>query len=270
MLRSVFRARVRGFSILVSLVVWLPNTASAEYFAEVINPNSFAVNYKLNGQEYSVNASSGLRHANSTGQFKIEFDGSLDPGIQLQGWTLRPNSTQKFQIAGDGRGLQLICTGWDPNIKLPPPQNTKPVVAHKNQTLGNSKTIDTTATLYRSGQLVIESYTRSGHPTEGLHARLFLVCMDAQGHAIWVTNRDKCTTRGGTLDWTTESAGTNTFQHQVPPMVAALVTRIDIYQSTQDLGDTVAQWKHNIATAVKFYNELPPEVKVMIAAAFAA
>jgi hypothetical protein len=126
-----------------------------------------------------------------------------------------------------------------------------PILAHKDSKVGNSKWIKTDATLYSNGKLMISCYTRCHHLTEGLHGRVYVVCVDAKGNAIWVTELDKCTTRGSIGDPFTPSAGTNNFNHDVPPAVAKATKTLDIYQGTKDLNKAYEKMIENIKKFLK-------------------
>jgi hypothetical protein len=122
----------------------------------------------------------------------------------------------------------------------------KPITAEKDQKLGNQKKVNTDVVLYQNGTLIITSYTRSRHPTEGLRCRLFVVCVDGKGNAIWVTPPDKCTTRGGTLDLLTASAGVNVFDHDIPPAIAKSVRKIEVYHKSGELVDLYERWRERV------------------------
>ena len=140
-------------------------------------------------------------------------------------------------------------------------QADKAVVAEKDGDVGNKKTMNTDVTLYRNGRMVISTYSRSRHLTEGLRGRLYVVCVDGKGNAIWATEPDKCTTRGSKGDLFTESAGSNTFDHDIPAAVAKATDKIDIYHSTDDLDGAYQKMVENIIKTVKDSKDIVVEVR---------
>ncbi|WP_155523998.1 hypothetical protein [Nodosilinea nodulosa] len=105
------------------------------------------------------------------------------------------------------------------------------VVKHKErETVGNRKVMETSATLYRNGFMVIETLTDCNNWTEGLKGRVFVVCIDSLGRAIWVTKEYKCTTRGSKFDVTCPRKGKDNFQETVPEVVAQMTSSLDIVQ----------------------------------------
>lgn len=139
--------------------------------------------------------------------------------------------------------------------------NNEPITASKSENVGSTKIIFTEATLYRSGLLVVKTYSESKDPFHGLRGRVLIICRDSDGHAIWVSNEYKCTTRGSTFDFTCVSSGTDTWQEKLPTEVGELTAVLDIIQSDEGLGDFRNRVIDGIRTAQDIAANLKPSVQ---------
>jgi hypothetical protein len=108
------------------------------------------------------------------------------------------------------------------------------IEASRIDAVGYSKTMTTTATLYRDGTLVCKVFTDCQDPFHGLWGRVLIMIVDKDSHAIWKSEPFNCATRGGTLDVFTPSSGQESFTQTVPSEVARRAIRIDIHQSARE------------------------------------
>jgi|SRR5215208_3232102 hypothetical protein len=76
-----------------------------------------------------------------------------------------------------------------PQPTTPPPvQSTEPLRAQTQlQNIAWGKFMQTTATLYRDGKLVVSPYTKNDNWSAGLRGRVLVVCVDTVGQAICVS-----------------------------------------------------------------------------------
>lgn len=127
----------------------------------------------------------------------------------------------------------------------------------ESQDLGHRKTIKTHVTLYGNGLIVTESETASRHPTEGLRAELFVILVDSNGNAIWVTKAYKCTTRGSRYDAFTPSRGSDAFSENIPEEIAECTSSLDVVH----YDDSIADLRSKTIEALKKGTEVGQAVK---------
>jgi hypothetical protein len=132
-----------------------------------------------------------------------------------------------------------------------------PVTAHFDEALGNKKWCVVDATLYANGFIVTTTDCTVKHRTEGLRARVFVVCVDDQGRAHWVSDLYQCSTCCGTWDPTCPSRRRNVFQEQFPEPVGRLTQQLQIYAESGPIGDP----RRSILDAIKFGKNVYDEIK---------
>jgi hypothetical protein len=168
------------------------------------------------------------------------------------------NNPGAFLVAQDDENLVIYTPDgdplWDTNTWVRP---AGPVEASKSEHVGSRKRMVTRATLYRNGLLNVNTFSESYHPTEGLTGRVLIICVDDDARAIWVSEEFRCTTRGGRLDFTTPSKGTNNFVQNLPEPVGRYTSTLDIYHSTGPLTD----WRARVIQAIKNTADIAREVK---------
>ena len=109
-----------------------------------------------------------------------------------------------------------------------------PIRVSRTASVGSDKSMTTTATLYRNGKLIVEVYTDCDDFWHGLRGRVLVVVRDGDGEASGATDLLRCATRGGKLDPSTPSSGTDIFHLQLPENVARKAVTLDIYQANGD------------------------------------
>lgn len=127
----------------------------------------------------------------------------------------------------------------------------------ERETVGRRKVMETTATLFRNGLLVMETLSECNHWCEGLRGRVFAICIDTQGRAIWVTKEYKCTTRGSIFDPTCPSQGKDVFQENIPEIIAQQTNALDIVQDDGPL----TNWREQLKRQIKDTREVLDEVR---------
>jgi hypothetical protein len=142
----------------------------------------------------------------------------------------------------------------------------RPIESSRTEEVGNKKTVETKATLYRNGTLVVEQYGRNRHPTEGLRPRTIVV-IAAGPNALWVSAVKGGGTLSSTLDPTGRSSGKKVFEPEfIPPVICQAATRMDIYSFD---GDRATSWRDqtvgNIKDAIRSAKDVSAEVKQAVA-----
>lgn len=122
---------------------------------------------------------------------------------------------------------------WATNTWIPQqPPSTQPIrVETPRQNIGWGKWMQTTATQYRDGRLLISTFTQNDNWTGALRGRVLVVVVDAQGRAICVSEDHACTTRCAVPDFSCASYGTNLFTNTFPEPIGRYAHRLDIYQA---------------------------------------
>lgn len=106
-----------------------------------------------------------------------------------------------------------------------------PVIAYRNDTVGNGKTMNTTATLYRSGLLVVVSDMHNRNWVSDLRGRILVVGVTGNGQAIWITNPViEAPTLCSVPDVSCASNRQWFTSNDWPADVAGVITALDIYQ----------------------------------------
>ena len=131
------------------------------------------------------------------------------------------------------------------------------VTAHFDEQVGNKKWCVADGVLYANGYLVISTDCTSKHPTEGLRAQVFAVCVDDQGRVQWASDLFQCSTCGATWDPTTPSRRRNVFSQSLPEPVGRLTSQLHIYAASGGVGDT----RKSIIDSLKFGQQVYDEIK---------
>ena len=102
------------------------------------------------------------------------------------------------------------------------------------QNVAWGKWMQTWATLYRDGRLQLSTFTQNDNWWAGLRGRVLVVCVDAGGRAIWVSQEFRCATRCSVPDFSCASYGTSWFTENFPAEVGQYTIRLDVYQTDTD------------------------------------
>lgn len=129
-------------------------------------------------------------------------------------------------VAATGSGNRLWQT--DPAAGR---VRTRADVLQQSQTsdVGWGKRMESTATLYRNGTLVVDSGTYNSNWFGGLRGRTLVVISDAEGRMIWTSPIFHDPTRCSVPDVSCASNGRVTHVDHMPASVGEFGTRIDIY-----------------------------------------
>jgi hypothetical protein len=130
----------------------------------------------------------------------------------------------------------------------------------------NMKSLTTNVTLFRNGHMLIQTNSSCWHWGEGLRGRVFVVCIDDQGRAIWVTEEFACTTCGSRFDITAGSKHQNVFQTVLPEVIAKYTQSLDIAQYN---GASPTDWRERLRQQIKDTTDLVDEVKTVVAESLA-
>jgi hypothetical protein len=147
----------------------------------------------------------------------------------------------------------------------PPVQSTEPLrVQTQLQNIAWGKFMQTTATLYRDGKLVVSPYTKNDNWGAGLRGRVLVVCVDTVGQAICVSQDWGCTTRCSVPDFSCASSGTDLFSEQFPATIGRYTNRLDIYQAeTPSFVDLRVQTINMIKALVNIAQEVKDAIKTV-------
>ena len=138
-----------------------------------------------------------------------------------------------------------------------PQTTTSEVTLFKKDEVGFGKFMETKATLYRNGHLVVNTYTRNDNWTGGLRGKVLVVAIDGQGRAIWISQELRCATRCSVPDVTCASQGRETFVENFPPKVGEMAHRLHIYQAdTPSYVDLRANLVDGIRRTISVITEL--------------
>ncbi len=93
-----------------------------------------------------------------------------------------------------------------------------------------------------------------------MKGRVYVVCVDSLGQAMWVSQVFSCTTRGSRGDLFTSSDGRETFLENFPAEVGKYTVRLDILQ-----GDSPSRnWRaarDTLIDAIKAAGQIAKEVQ---------
>lgn len=137
-----------------------------------------------------------------------------------------------------------------------PPAPTEPIKSARSGEVGRKKSMASNATLYRNGKLVVETSSRSQHITEGLKGRVFVVCVDGNGNAIWVSQVFTCKQCGSTSDGLTPSQRTESFLAEFPEVIGRHTSSLDIFHDSGDVKDARDRWVENIKKGTDVAKEI--------------
>jgi len=129
---------------------------------------------------------------------------------------------------------EIITQANDGSMTFIDDVRVQAIQASRTDTVGEAKTMNTTATLYRDGTLICNVMTDCRDPLHGLWGRVLVTIIDRDSCAIGSSEPINCATRGGTLDLFTPSSGQETFVQRMAEDVARRAVRLDIHQSARE------------------------------------
>lgn len=139
------------------------------------------------------------------------------------------------------------------------PSAPREVVLVKKDEVGFGKIMETKATLYRNGHLMVDTHTRNDNWTGGLRGKVLVVAVDGQGRSIWVSKEFRCATRCSVPDVSCASQGRETFSDNFPAPVGEMTHRLNIYQADTP---SYVNLRESLISAIKdtiaVINELNP------------
>lgn len=106
----------------------------------------------------------------------------------------------------------------------------EPIRATERERFTSTKLMETRATLYRDGKLMVEADTDNSTFDHALRGRVLLIVLDKAGSTIGVTNEMSCTLRGGFNPFGPPRCGRDVFSQQFPRDVGRRAERLHIYQ----------------------------------------
>ena len=105
------------------------------------------------------------------------------------------------------------------------------VTGVNNESIGYKKTMETSATLYTSGQLAVNNYLKNDNWFYGMRPQTLVVTVDANGNMIWVSDVLQSATVCGVLDPSCASQRRETFFNGSPSAIGQHAHHLDIYHA---------------------------------------
>jgi hypothetical protein len=165
----------------------------------------------------------------------------------------------KLRLIDDGNVVVLQPDGqaiW--SIKPYQPPAGQPITHREDAEVGWGKRMNTTAILYRNGTLTVESYQKNDNWFGGLRGRILVLCIDANGNNIWISDVLNCPTRCSIPDFSCASYGTVNFVNNFPEAVGKHTQRLDILQADNP---NYVDMRNAFIDAIKAIGAIAQEVK---------
>lgn len=142
----------------------------------------------------------------------------------------------------------------------------EPVRASKTDTVKDHRYMESNVTLYKNGQLAIQTKCWSRKRFGGLTGQsLFVVCVDDKGNAIWVSKAFPCKTVGGLADVGTASEHTQTHTEALPEAIGKHTKAIDIFHDAGDISKRRQDQVEDVKKAIEQASDVAAEVKAAVA-----
>jgi hypothetical protein len=135
------------------------------------------------------------------------------------------------------------------------------VRAFKASEVGWGKRMESTATLYRDGTLVLNSMTKNDSWVAGLRGRTLIIVRDDGGRAIWVSQIFEDPTRCSVPDVSCASWGRYTFVQHLPAAVGIHAAGLDVYHGDEPV---YADLRARIIEMIKTAVEIADAVKAVV------
>jgi hypothetical protein len=126
------------------------------------------------------------------------------------------------------------------------------------QDIGAGKHVTSTATEYRNGLLVLDSYSKNDNWWYGMRPKTLVVAVDNQGRAIWVSQVFNSATLCGVVDPSCASQRRETFTQQFPDAVGHYTAHLEIYHADNP---NYVNLRNSIIDAIKASRDIAQEVK---------
>lgn len=126
--------------------------------------------------------------------------------------------------------------------------------------VGWGKRMETTAILYRNGQLSVDSYQKNDNWFGGLRGQILVLCIDAASNNIWISDVLACPTRCSIPDVSCASYGRTSFANQFPEQVGRFTARLDILQADNP---NYVDLRNAFIDAIKAVGDVAAEVKAV-------
>ena len=143
-------------------------------------------------------------------------------------------------------------------------QSPGEVKGARHTELGDHRRMATNVTLYRNGMLIAETRSWTAARTRGFRGQFFVVCKDAAGNAIWVSDVFTCRTVSAVGHFGFNGGGSSQQQdahsQMLPEAVGRHAAGLDVYHATGNMLPLHQRWKQNIRSATGVAQELRPVI----------
>jgi len=136
-----------------------------------------------------------------------------------------------------------------------------PLERSNTQDIGSGKKMETRATQYRNGLLMVDSWAKNTNWFGGMRPKTLIVAVDNKGRAIWVSQVFTSATLCGVMDVSCASQRRETFSETFPEAVGHYTASMDVYHAdTPNYVDLRAR----IIQAIKAAGDIAAEVKAVL------
>jgi uncharacterized membrane protein len=178
--------------------------------------------------------------------------------------TINERSYRPIKRTADiSSGTYFVTLECPNEIALSMPESSSEVVGERYENMGGGWG-GARATLYRSGQLVIEGRAVSNANNSGTRTTVNIVGVDRKGNAIFVSQPLDIPTACGRWD-TCSSDRRGRSDQNISPEVAKYVSRLNIHISDRQGSTIYNNFVRNIREACSSYDNLPPKVRSAVA-----
>jgi hypothetical protein len=147
---------------------------------------------------------------------------------------------------------------WATNTVRNGAPGPQPIRRQELTEVGWGKKMDTTAILYKNGTLTVESFQKNDNWFGGLRGRILVLCTDANGNNISISDVLECATRCAVPDFSCASYGTTNFVNNFPEAVGKHATSLDILQADNP---NYVDLRNAFIDAIKAIGSIAQEVK---------
>jgi hypothetical protein len=133
-----------------------------------------------------------------------------------------------------------------------------PLTRTNSQDIGAGKHVTSTATEYRNGLLMLDSYSKNDNWWYGMRPKTLVVAVDNQGRAIWVSNVFTSATLCGVADLSCASQRRETFSQQFPDPVGHYTAHLQIYHADNP---NYVNLRNTIIDGIKATGDIAQEIK---------
>ena len=116
-------------------------------------------------------------------------------------------------------------------VAVAPAAANATVTATLNDDIGYKKHMETTATEYTGGGLVVNNYLKNDNWFYGMRPQTLVVSVDSAGHMIWVSKVLQSATVCGVLDPSCASQRRETLTDGAPGVIGQNTDHLDIYHA---------------------------------------